>query len=200
MEEKRLKKYAVNNLVVEIGRWCNMTCRHCFKGERERLAFNPDYIDKFLDNIYLVNHLYFCGGEATFYIDEMVQILEIFKSKNVPINQLKVNSNILVKSEKFVEFLNNAKIYTIQPKIELIISNDKFHLENMVKMGIDDNKYKENKNWYKKELKDNIVLNENSGSNLRLTLEGRAASIPQTELFDLTTEKINYDKMKKTFG
>lgn len=76
-----MKKYAINRLNIEIGRWCNMTCQHCFKGKREKLAFNPKYIDKFLDNIYLVNHLYFCGGEASLYIDEMQQILEIFKEK-----------------------------------------------------------------------------------------------------------------------
>lgn len=194
-----MKKYAVNRLTIEIGRWCNMTCRHCYKGERERLAFNPDYIDKFLDNIYLVNHLYFCGGEATFYIDEMVQILEIFKKKNVPINHLRVNSNILVKSEKFVEFLNNAKSYPTCPKIKLLISKDRFHFDNMVEMGIDKKQYEETKNWYRKRLSSNIILKENSGSHWKLLLEGKAKGIPQKELSNLLLLDIDYDKMKRTF-
>lgn len=135
--EELLKKYAINRLTIEIGRWCNMTCRHCYKGEREKLSCRPEYIDKFLDNIYLINHLYFCGGEASLYIDEMVQILEVFKQRKVPINYLRVNSNILIKSEKFVDFLNQLGEYSVHPKdVKLLISKDKFHLENMDKMGM----------------------------------------------------------------
>lgn len=185
---------------IEIGRWCNMTCRHCYKGEREKMACKPEYIDKFLDNIYLVNHLYFCGGEASLYIDEMRQILEIFKKKDVPINHIRVNSNLLVRCEKFVDFMNSIGEYSTHPeKVKLLISKDRFHLDNMREMGIDTNKYEETKQWYRERLLDNIVYSENTNSQWRLALEGRAVDIPKEELSGFLLDITDYDKMKKTF-
>lgn len=36
LKEKLTKKYAIDRLIIEIGRWCNMTCKHCLK-EKERI-------------------------------------------------------------------------------------------------------------------------------------------------------------------
>lgn len=192
-----MKKYAINRLNIEIGRWCNMTCQHCFKGKREKLAFNPKYIDKFLDNIYLVNHLYFCGGEASLYIDEMQQILEIFKKKNVPLNFIRVNSNILKKNVKFVEFLNNIGNYcTHSEEIELIISSDKYHLSNMESMGIDVKQYEENKQWYKNKLLNNVIIRENDVAQYYLSLEGNAITLSPKETRGLVLSRIDYNKYK----
>lgn len=193
-----MKKYAVNRLTIEIGRWCNMTCRHCLKGEREKLAFNPKYIDKFLDNISMVNHLYFCGGEASFYIDEMEQILEIFKKKNVPLNYIRVNSNILIRNDKFVDFMNRVGDYSNHPEnVKLLISKDHYHLENMRDMGISIEWYEETKQWYKDRLINSVILRENSDPEWRLLLEGKAKNIPLEELKYERLTTIDYDLCKK---
>lgn len=192
-----MKKYAVNRLTIEIGRWCNMTCRHCLKGEREKIACKPEYVDKFLDNIYLINHLYFCGGEASFYIDEMKEILEIFKRKNVQLNYVRVHSNILSRNEKLVGFMNDIGNYSENPNdVKLFISKDTYHLENMRDMGIDIQWYEETKQWYRDRLVNGIILRENSDSEWRILLEGNAKNLPAKELRGVRLTKLDYDICK----
>lgn len=194
-----MKKYAIDRLYIEVGRWCNMTCEHCLKGEREKLAIKPEYIDKFLDNIYFVNHLYFCGGESVFYINEMKEILEIFKKKNILINYVRVHSNILIKSEKFISFLNEIGQYSKHPEeVKLMISKDKFHLKNMEDMGISYKQYEETKQWYRNRLTNNIILRENSDPEWRLLLEGKAKNLPKDKLKNYRISEINYMAYKNT--
>ena len=194
-----MKKYSINRLIIEIGRWCNMTCRHCFKGERENMAIKPQYVEKLLENLSLVNILYFCGGESSLYINEMIEILEIFKKMNVPVNYIRVNSNILIKSEKFVNFLNNIDKYLTYSEVKLLISKDKFHLENMEKMGINVAKYEETKAWYREKLHDNIVFSENSETEWKLYLEGNARTLPKEELHNYLIKEANYTVLKNVF-
>jgi hypothetical protein len=194
-----MKKYSINRLIIEIGRWCNMTCRHCFKGERENMAIKPQYVEKLLENLSLVNILYFCGGESSLYINEMIEILEIFKKMNVPVNYIRVNSNILIKSEKFVNFLNNIDKYSTYSEVKLLISKDKFHLENMEKMGINVAKYEETKAWYREKLHDNIVFSENSETEWKLYLEGNARTLPKEELHNYLIKEANYTVLKNVF-
>lgn len=194
-----MKKYAVERLTVEIGRWCNMTCDHCLKGEREKLAIRPEYFNTFLDNITIVNILDFIGGESVFYIKEMRKILEIFKKKNVSINYVRVHSNILIRSEEFVSFMNEIGLYSNHPEnVKLFISKDKFHLKNMEEMGINIERYEETKEWYRSRLSDNIILRENNDPEWRLLLEGRAKDIPKELLRNYLTDEFDYAAYKNT--
>lgn len=177
-----------------------MTCRHCYKGKREKLSCKPEFVDKFLDNISMVNHLYFCGGEASFYVDEMKQILEIFRRKNIPLNYVRVNSNILVRSEKFVEFLKTIGNYTNNPnEVKLLISKDRFHLENMEKMGINFHKYEETKQWYKDRLPETIIFRENNNPEWYLIIEGNAKNLSEDDLVGVKISKINIEGHKNEF-
>lgn len=194
-----MKKYAINRLDIEIGRWCNMTCRHCYKGKREKLSCRPEFVDKFLDNISMVHHLYFCGGESSFYIDEMKQILEIFRRKNIPLNHIRVNSNILVRSEKFVDFLKMVGDYATNPEVKLLISKDRFHLENMEKMGIDYKQYEETKKWYMDRLPETIIFRENNNPEEIILIEGNAKELSEMELVAVRSEKINIDGHKNRY-
>lgn len=184
-----MKKFAIDRLDIEIGRWCNMTCKHCYKGEREKIAIDEKFIEKFTDEIYLVNHLYFCGGEAMFYLNKIEAILEIFKNKNIPINFIRVNSNIKEKNERFVDLLNKIPDYSQFPnETKLIISSDEFHVEDIKENG--ENEYfEENKKWYKEHLHPNIIFRENDGSDMRISLNGKAKDLPRKYLdFFITTQ------------
>lgn len=192
-----MKKYAINRLTIEIGRWCNMTCRHCLKGNREKIACKPEYVDKFLDNISVVNHLYFCGGESSFYIDEMIEILEVFKRKKVQLNYIRVHSNILSRNKKFIDFMNSVGSYSNNPNdVKLFISKDRYHLENMRDMGIDIQSYEETKQWYRDNLIDNIILRENADPEWRILLEGNAKNLPIEELKTVTITQFDYEACK----
>lgn len=168
-----------------------------FEGERENLSFDSNYIREFLDNIYLVNHLHFCGGEVSLYINIMQEVLEIFKEKSVPINYIRVNSNILNRSEKFANFMNCIGKYSMHPEnVKLIISKDKFHFDCMQEMGIDSHLYEKNKQWYRERFGENIIFSENSGSQWRVILEGNAKNLAMDKLKGVYVRQFNLNNFK----
>lgn len=192
-----MKKYAINRLIVDVGHWCNMTCDHCMRGEREKLAFDSVYMDMFLEDIYFVNHIYFAGGEAMFYMKEIREILEIFKKKKVPINFIRVSSNILIRNEEFCDFMNDIGKYSEHPDgVRMRISKDFFHLKNMKDMGIDPEQYEETKKWYRDKLNDSIGFTENTVPDERLLIEGRAKNLDREKLKSFTFYELDIDKYK----
>lgn len=147
------------------------------------MSIKPKDVLAFAKNFSLINHLYFSGGESSLYIDLMEEILDLLKENGVQINFVRVNSNIFIRNQKFVDFMNKIGTYSNYPEeVKLLVSKDRFHTENMEKMGLAKNHYEKNLNWYRSKLNDNIIIRENGSANTWLTLQGRAKNLSIEEL------------------
>lgn len=51
------------NLVLEVGRKCNLRCEHCLRGEAEELTMPIETAKAILDGISAIGFITFTGGE-----------------------------------------------------------------------------------------------------------------------------------------
>lgn len=87
------EKLTCNNLVLEVGRKCNMMCAHCLRGNAENHEL---YIGKAIQALNLfdsIGSLTFTGGEPTLYTDKIIQIIDYIIGNEVPVGSFYVASN-----------------------------------------------------------------------------------------------------------
>lgn len=186
-------KVSLRHLLVEIGRMCNLRCKHCCKGESENIAMSDEVMDALLSNVYYIDEMTISGGEPMLYVERLRTLLDKCKEKKIKVNYFNVISNFTIQSQEFVDVFNDWIDYcTFGEENELRISNDKYHkkdIESHLK-GIDVNN---NINWYKSEIKpcdfiDNTY--ETLDYNLLIFDEGRVRNWTKEE-------KNKYIKIKR---
>ena len=85
---EELKRIAIDNLVVEITRKCQLKCAHCLKGDAQNVDMSVDVIDKLLESVVSIGTLLFTGGEPTMNLQGMKYFLDVMKSKGISLNKL----------------------------------------------------------------------------------------------------------------
>ena len=126
---KYMEKVSLREVTLEIGRKCNLKCRHCMKGESQDVAMSNEVMDALLNNVYFIDEFIFGGGEPLLYIERMEALLRKCKEKGVKVNYITVVSNCTIKSDKFVRVFNEWGEYTTFRNNRLLVSNDIFHEE-----------------------------------------------------------------------
>lgn len=141
-------RVTLRKIYIEIGRMCTLSCKHCCKGESEKLSIDYKYIDALLDNVYFIDEIVFTGGEPLLYLNEMEDIVNMVTDR-VKLNYITILTNGTIKSEKFVELWNRIIEKTTFPdKAELHFSIDKYHEFNN----------SENIKWYEDKIKKGIII------------------------------------------
>ena len=126
-----MKKYCIDDLVIEVGRRCNMCCSHCFRGEAEDLTIDMSYIDEVLDSFDTIYNLTITGGEPFLYPNEIKYIVDEIEKRNICVYQFFVSTNGTVKSVSVLESL--IRLYALCEEKDLCclqISNDRYHGES----------------------------------------------------------------------
>ncbi len=98
-----------SNLVIELGRMCNMNCEHCLRGHSENAEISLDdaaYAIKMFDSI---NSITFTGGEPVLYQEKIIQIVELILALDVPISSFYIASNGTPPSQELLFAL--CKLY-----------------------------------------------------------------------------------------
>lgn len=121
-------KYSISELMIEVGRKCNMKCDHCLRGDAQDVEINTDYVDKLLENIRQIDSLTITGGEPFLYPDAVHRILTRIMDMNIPIGSFFIATNGTVLSMQIINdlMLLYAKCSDAD-MCELKISNDQFH-------------------------------------------------------------------------
>ena len=57
------KPLSIENLVIEVGRNCNLNCPHCLRGDANTSGMTNEIVDKIFENISYVQSLTITGGE-----------------------------------------------------------------------------------------------------------------------------------------
>ena len=58
-----MNRLNVRTLLLELTRECNLSCKHCFRGESKNTYMNPDLINKVFKNTARIHTLLLTEGE-----------------------------------------------------------------------------------------------------------------------------------------
>lgn len=123
-----MEKYSIDELVIEVGRNCNMECPHCLRGERQNLTIKNELICKLLDSVDCITTLTITGGEPFLYPAQLNFIANELEKRNISICNFFVATNGTIKSFPAVNAL--MRLYDMSDDkycCELKISNDEYH-------------------------------------------------------------------------
>lgn len=173
------KKLKLRKLTVELGRQCNLSCRHCMFGQSQNVTITEEIIETFLNNIEDVTKLYFIGGEPTLYVNKMKLFLEKALEKGIKPKYLRIVTNGKIKSKELVEFIESNKEIFVNG-IRLTFSSDRFHFS--CDANFTEDIFNNNMEWYKKHLSSTIEIAYNPYPAIDLVLEGNAKELDEEEL------------------
>lgn len=126
-----MKKLILDNLVIEIGRCCNLNCSHCLRGQadnNENLEITKEIINRIFKNVSNIDTLTLTGGEPFLYPEIMLYIANIIKRKKISLCSFFIATNGTIKSEKAM--LAIMKLYELSEQkdwCQIKISDDEFH-------------------------------------------------------------------------
>lgn len=66
----------VSDLALEVTRRCNMSCRHCMRGDAQNIDISDDILETVAQNIYPL-HVTFTGGEPSLNVEAIRQYFEL---------------------------------------------------------------------------------------------------------------------------
>lgn len=129
------KKVFCDNLVIEVGRNCNLQCCHCLRGDREEKTVDVSLVKKFLrKEISGIRNVTFTGGEPTLYEKEIISIIDYIIERKIPCESFYIASNGIIKAtklmQKLVEFYAHIQeVSGCGYESQFELSNDEFHEE-----------------------------------------------------------------------
>lgn len=125
------------NLVLEVGRKCNLHCEHCLRGEAEELTMPIETAKAILDGISAIGFITFTGGEPALYGEEISEIVDYIIKRNIPLESFYVATNGTIFSETFFMALVRLYAYCYEPEMcALDISDDHWHEEAYTSCGV----------------------------------------------------------------
>lgn len=129
-----MAKFYAKYLTIEITRRCNMSCKHCLRGNAQNIDIDYKYIDQLLSHFQSVRNFGITGGEPSLNIEGIRNILAALKKYDIDVYNFKIvtNGSISSMSDDFIDICN--KLYEYQENKEfsqndymLEVSDDKFH-------------------------------------------------------------------------
>jgi len=122
----------INNLILEITRRCNAECRHCLRGDAQKVGISNRVIDRVLEDVSSIGAVTFTGGEPTLAVPKMRYFLLRLKARKIDLGSFFLYTNGKVASEPLVHTLLDMYNYCSSNEISgLKISNDQFHREQI---------------------------------------------------------------------
>lgn len=121
------KKLSFAGLTIEITRKCNLSCKHCMRGDAQDLTISPEIIDIVLSQIAEIHDLLLTGGEPLLELDTVEYLLHAINRQGVNVDKLQIVTNGTILNERVADiFLNFAEK---NPHCEVMfgISDDIFH-------------------------------------------------------------------------
>lgn len=96
----------VGQLVLEVTRVCNMSCKHCLRGCSQNVYMTKEMVDKVFEDIETVDSLTFTGGEPFLNLDIIEYTLDVVKGKGIYVNEFFIVTNGKHYDPKQIEVCN----------------------------------------------------------------------------------------------
>ena len=162
----------IDNLVIEVTRFCNMNCPHCLRGERQRKKFNTNMLENIFTGIDYVGTITFTGGESLTQVNMIIETLDYIEQNNIQLGAFYIVSNGTIYSKKLMDALQHFYCHYVDEQYlcGFEISQDQYHNEFDDKRTNNIYKYQELKEYFGYE----FIHLENRKSIYTVILEGRA--------------------------
>lgn len=98
-----MERIALNGLIVESTRRCQMACPHCLRGNAQWTDLDHAYIDSILNQTQLINTLFITGGEPLLVTDTLQYIADGMIDRGIPLMYFVIYTNGLLYDKKFVQ-------------------------------------------------------------------------------------------------
>ena len=124
----------VSQLVIEVGRKCNLSCAHCLRGKSQDVTVDVDTVKKLINEFEFIGNITFTGGEPTLYSKEICEIIDYIVDNEKQIASFYIASNgtifdadLMLKLCKFYGYVDEYFDGTEVSAFDL--SEDQFHTE-----------------------------------------------------------------------
>lgn len=117
---------------IEVTRKCNMSCKHCMRGDAQAFSVDIEKLEHFLVNNEITNIrlLNFVGGEPTLALDELYAIREMLNELNIEVGSFFMYINGKEIPRDFIEFCMQMYLYcTKNNETAIIVSQSDWHEE-----------------------------------------------------------------------
>jgi len=193
------KNIYIENLALELTRQCNLSCRHCSRGEAENHIMSDEIIEKLFEEITSIGCLQFIGGESSLVVNKINKLAQVLEEKQVDVFSCLVFTNATNVSDEYIEALKqlkkvvqasnerNPKSLLVKPDftktgltsryskdfaLQVVVSLDKYHIESIDK-HFDREKVKQNID----RLVQNFTVEIDKMCNFTIFNEGRAKNL-----------------------
>lgn len=123
----------VNDLILEVGRKCNMCCEHCLRGPAENVTMPVETAKFAIDQFDTIGNITFTGGEPTLYAKEICEIIDyILENKKevygfyIASNGLLVDTDLMLHLAKFYGYIESIACENYS---QYQLSTDHYHDE-----------------------------------------------------------------------
>lgn len=118
----------VSQLILEVGRKCNLCCEHCLRGEAEDTAMSYKDAIKTIDSFESIDSITFTGGEPTLYEDFICDVIDYIMNTRKSVNGFYIASNATIFAPKLMIKLCEFKDY-VDDDFNCVfdISADQYH-------------------------------------------------------------------------
>ena len=120
-----------DRLVFEVTRRCNMSCKHCLRGNAEDTDITFETVLPLLSRTAHINSITFSGGEPTLNIKFIRDVLSYIKEYQIPVGNFYIATNGKHVTEEFLILLIEWYAYCLKWNEDqysgVAISKDEFH-------------------------------------------------------------------------
>lgn len=120
----------VISLILEITRKCNLKCKHCFRGNSEKVYMDLDLIDIIFNEVCRINEFLLTGGEPFLAKKQLERITNNIMKDRTNIGKMIIVTNGTVMSYDILGMLHEINKRT---NLEIRLSNDVFHIDEIEK-------------------------------------------------------------------
>lgn len=127
-----MRKLTFDTISIEVTRRCNLSCRHCLRGDAQAVDIEYATIDTLMEQTARIYNLSFTGGEPTLNVPAMVHTLDALRQQNIPLSKMTVITNGALRSMEFTEAVRDFSRYITSwadtdSSVTVLVSKDRYH-------------------------------------------------------------------------
>ena len=104
-------KYAIDNVVIEVTRRCNMCCDHCLRGDTQNKDMDLNHVRALFSHIDNINTLTITGGEPSLVPHIIKGIVEEARMAGVSVESFYIATNAKSVSDDFLRAVFDLYMY-----------------------------------------------------------------------------------------
>lgn len=178
----------LNILELVLTQKCNLACPHCMRGPARNKDMDPEVLDAVFQKIKVAERVCLGGGDVSLAPEMIRKVVASMRKNHAIVHSFTLPTNGIVLTDELIDALNEAKAYTLEstggtvppffqyPPVQIDISIDDFHIDQMKKQNIDLDILRKNIHRYAQEFGEDSVI-FSSATDYNIIDEGNAKGL-----------------------